>query len=172
MTKPLKGLKVIELGQLIAGPFCRKFFSELRRGDQDRARRSDPLRKWRSCRGLPFGGTCRTATRSRDRQSCGPWKAGGVRRIARDPTSSSRTFARNTGEMGTGYERLRRKIPGSSCCGFPDSGQTGPYRDQAGFGAIGDRWADCVCDRLSRPAAGAPELSIGDALASLPGWSA
>ena len=60
MTKPLEGLKVIELGQLIAGPFAGKFFSEFGADvDWDRLTREGPA--WMSYWDQHVRGTGRRA---------------------------------------------------------------------------------------------------------------
>lgn len=68
MTKPLEGLRVIELGQLIAGPFAGKMLAEF--GAQvikiEAPGSGDPLRKWRM---LHEGKSVWWAAQSRNKQS-------------------------------------------------------------------------------------------------------
>lgn len=70
--KPLAGVRVVELGTLIAGPFCSRILGEF--GAEvikiEAPGEGDPLRKWRKLypdaeRVPRFGGCCRRATRSR-----------------------------------------------------------------------------------------------------------
>ncbi len=71
-AQPLAGVKVVELGTLIAGPFCSRILAEF--GAEvikiEAPGEGDPLRKWRKLYptgdGEPrCGGSCRRATRSR-----------------------------------------------------------------------------------------------------------
>jgi formyl-CoA transferase len=72
-NKPLEGVKVIELGQLIAGPFAGKLFAEfgaevikIEPPSTDGQAGGDPLRQWRKLhRALRSGGTRWRATRNR-----------------------------------------------------------------------------------------------------------
>src|SRR5439155_17174270 len=73
-------------------------------------------------------------------------------------------------KWGLGYERLAAENPGLVMLRLSGFGQTGPYRDLAGFGAIGESMGGLryVTGFPDRPPV-RPNLSIGDALASLHG---
>jgi formyl-CoA transferase len=94
-----------------------------------------------------------------------------VRRLARDADVLIENFRPGTMEKwGLGYERLAEVNPRLVMLRLSGYGQTGPYRDQAGFGATGEAMGGL------RYVTGVPELppvrpnlSIGDALASLHG---
>ena len=65
---PLQGLKVIEMGQLIAGPFASKLLGEFGADviKIEPPKVGDPLRKWRKLRTAPrSGGMCSRATSAR-----------------------------------------------------------------------------------------------------------
>ncbi len=174
MTKPLEGLKVIELGQLIAGPFAGKFFSEFgAEVIKIEPPEGDPLRKWRK---LHQGTSLWWYVQNRNKRSVTvdlrtPEGQEVVRRVARDADVVIENFRPGTLEKwGLGYERLAAENPGLVMLRLSGFGQTGPYRDQAGFGAIGESMGGLryVTGFPDRPPV-RPNLSIGDALASLHG---
>jgi formyl-CoA transferase len=170
----LEGLKVIELGQLIAGPFAGKFFSEFgAEVIKIEPPEGDPLRKWRK---LHQGTSLWWYVQNRNKKSVTvnlrtPEGQGVVRRIAQDADVVIENFRPGTLEKwGLGYERLAADNPGLVMLRLSGFGQTGPYRDQAGFGAIAESMGGLryVTGFPDRPPV-RPNLSIGDALASLHG---
>ncbi len=172
--KPLEGLKVIELGQLIAGPFAGKFFSEFgAEVIKIEPPEGDPLRKWRK---LHQGTSLWWYVQNRNKKSVTvnlrtPEGQEVIRRIARDADVVIENFRPGTLEKwGLGYERLAAENPGVVMLRLSGFGQTGPYRDQAGFGAIGESMGGLryVTGFPDRPPV-RPNLSIGDALAALHG---
>jgi len=174
VTKPLEGLKVIELGQLIAGPFAGKFFAEFgAEVIKIEPPQGDPLRKWRK---LHRGTSLWWYVQNRNKKSVTvdlrtPEGQEVVRRIARDADVVIENFRPGTLEKwGLGYERLAAENPGLVMLRLSGFGQTGPYRDLAGFGAIGESMGGLryVTGFPDRPPV-RPNLSIGDALASLHG---
>ncbi|HTF16073.1 MAG TPA: CoA transferase [Burkholderiales bacterium] len=174
MTRPLEGLKVIELGQLIAGPFAGKFFSEFgAEVIKIEPPEGDPLRKWRK---LHQGTSLWWYVQNRNKKSVTvnlrtPEGQGVVRRIAKGADVVIENFRPGTLEKwGLGYEQLAADNPGLVMLRLSGFGQTGPYRDQAGFGAIGESMGGLryVTGYPDRPPV-RPNLSIGDALASLHG---
>ena len=174
MTKPLEGLKVVELGQLIAGPFAGKFFSEFgAEVIKVEPPEGDPLRKWRK---LHRGTSLWWYVQNRNKKSVTvdlrtPDGQEVVRRIARDADVVIENFRPGTLEKwGLGYERLAAENPRLVMLRLSGFGQTGPYRDQAGFGAIGESMGGLryVTGFPDRPPV-RPNLSIGDALAALHG---
>ena len=178
--KPLEGIKVIELGQLIAGPFAGKLFAEfgaevikIEAPAADGQPGGDPLRQWRK---LHNGTSLWWYAQARNKKSVtiNLRLAEGqeiVRMLARDADILIENFRPGTMEKwGLGYDRLAAENPGLIMLRLSGFGQTGPYRDQAGFGAIGEsmgglRYLTGYPDR----APVRPNLSIGDSLASLHG---
>ncbi len=174
MTKPLEGLKVVELGQLIAGPFAGKVFSEFgAEVIKIEPPGGDPLRKWRK---LHDGTSLWWYVQNRNKKSVTvdlrlPDGQDVVRRIARNADVVIENFRPGTLEKwGLGYERLAADNPGLVMLRLSGFGQTGPYRDQAGFGTVGESMGGLryVTGFPDRPPV-RPNLSIGDALASLHG---
>jgi formyl-CoA transferase len=178
--KPLEGIKVIELGQLIAGPFAGKMFAEfgaevikIEAPASNGQPGGDPLRQWRE---LHNGTSLWWYAQARNKKSVtvNLRLAEGqeiVRNLARDADIVIENFRPGTLEKwGLGYERLAAENPGLIMLRLSGFGQSGPYRDQAGFGAIGEsmgglRYLTGYPDR----APVRPNLSIGDTLASLHG---
>ena len=174
-TKPLAGIRVLELGQLIAGPFAGKCFAEF--GAQvikiEPPGTGDPLRQWRM---LHNGTSLWWYVQNRNKKSVTlnlrvPEAQAIARRLAKTADVVIENFRPGTLEKwGLGYEVLSRDNPGLVMLRLSGFGQTGPLRDQAGFGAIGEsmgglRYVTGYPDR----APVRPNLSIGDSIASLHG---
>ena len=174
MSKPLAGLKVIELGQLIAGPFAGKFFADFgAEVIKIEPPGGDPLRKWRK---LHRGTSLWWYVQNRNKKSVTadlrlPEGQEIVRRIAKGADVVIENFRPGTLEKwGLGYESLAADNPGLVMLRLSGFGQSGPYRDQTGFGAIAESMGGLryVTGFPDRPPV-RPNLSIGDALASLHG---
>lgn len=178
--KPLEGVKVLELGQLIAGPFAGKMFAEfgaevikIESPAADDNAGGDPLRYWRQ---LHKGTSLWWAVQGRNKKSVTanlrtPEGQEIARRLAREADILIENFRPGTLEKwGLGYESLARDNPGLVMLRLSGFGQTGPYRDQAGFGAVGESMGGMryVTGYPDRPPVRL-NLSIGDALASLHG---
>ncbi len=178
--KPLDGIKIIELGQLIAGPFAGRIFAEfgaevikIEPPAADGQPGGDPLRQWRK---LHNGTSLWWYAQARNKKSVTvnlrvPEGQETVRTLARDADIVIENFRPGTMEKwGLGYERLAADNPGLIMLRLSGYGQTGPYRDQAGFGAIGESMGGLryITGYPDRPPV-RPNLSIGDSLASLHG---
>ena len=172
---PLAGLKVLELGQLIAGPFAGKLFAEF--GAEvvkiEPPGSGDPLRQWRL---LHDGTSLWWYVQGRNKKSVtvdlrSPDGQAIARRLARDADVVIENFRPGTLEKwGLGYEALSAANPGLIMVRLSGFGQTGPYRDRPGFGAVGESMGGM------RHVTGFPDrppvrlnISIGDALAALHG---
>jgi formyl-CoA transferase len=173
--KPLQGLKVIELGQLIAGPFAGKFFAEF--GAEvikvEPPGGGDPLRQWRK---LHKGTSLWWYVQNRNKKSVTanlrvPEGQEIVRRLAREADVVIENFRPGTMEKwGLGYEDLAKENPGLVMLRLSGFGQSGPMREQAGFGSVGESMGGLryVTGFPDRPPI-RPNLSIGDAIAALHG---
>ena len=173
--RPLEGVKVLELGQLIAGPFAGKFFAEF--GAEvikiEPPEGGDPLRQWRK---LHNGTSLWWYVQGRNKKSVTAnlrTQEGQaiVRKLARETDVLIENFRPGTLEKwGLGYERLAADNPGLVMLRLSGFGQTGPMRDQAGFGAIGESMGGLryITGFPDRPPVRS-NLSIGDAIASLHG---
>jgi formyl-CoA transferase len=178
--RPLAGLKVLELGQLIAGPFAGKMFAEfgaevvkIEPPASGSSPGGDPLRQWR----LLHNGTSLwwyVQARNKKSVTVDLRKQEGqeiVRRLARDADIVIENFRPGTLEKwGIGYAALSALNPGLIMVRLSGFGQTGPDKDQPGFGAIGESMGGMrhVTGFPDRPPV-RMNISIGDALASLHG---
>jgi formyl-CoA transferase len=173
--KPLEGVKVLELGQLIAGPFAGKFFAEF--GAEvikiEPPEGGDPLRQWRQ---LHDGTSLWWYVQGRNKKSVTanlrtPEGQEIVRKLAAETDVLIENFRPGTLEKwGLGYDRLSADNPGLVMLRLSGFGQTGPMRDQAGFGAIGESMGGLryLTGFPDRPPVRS-NLSIGDAIAALHG---
>jgi len=173
--KPLEGLKVLELGQLIAGPFAGKCFAEFGADviKIEPPGSGDPLRKWRS---LHDGTSLWWFVQNRGKKSVtvNMRVAEGqdiVRKLALDVDVIIENFRPGTMEKwGLGYEVLSQANPRLVMLRLSGFGQSGPMRDQAGFGSVGESMGGLrYVTGFPERAPVRPNLSIGDALASLHG---
>jgi len=172
---PLAGIRVLELGSLIAGPFCAKtlgdFGAEVIKVEPPGE--GDALRKWRRMRN---GTSLWWHVQSRNKKSvtCDLRKAEGqeiVRRLARGAHIMIENFRPGALERwNLGWEALSRENPKLVLVRISGYGQTGPYKERPGFAAIaeavgGFRYINGFPDRP--PAR--PNLSLGDTIAALHG---
>ncbi|MGL6110216.1 MAG: CaiB/BaiF CoA transferase family protein [Rubrivivax sp.] len=172
---PLQGLRVVEMGQLIAGPFAAKtladFGAEVIKIEPPAG--GDPLRGWRL---LQDGTSVWWQVQSRNKRSIALdlRQAEGqdiARRLITEADVLIENFRPGTLEgWGMGPEALHALNPGLVMLRVSGYGQTGPYRDLPGFGAIGEAMGGL------RHLTGEPGrvpvrcgVSIGDTLAALHG---
>jgi formyl-CoA transferase len=173
--RPLAGLKVLEMGALIAGPFCAKLLAEF--GAEvvkiEPPGQGDPLRKWRY---LKDGTSVWWHVQSRGKQSIAvdlrhPDGQAIARRLAVAADIVVENFRPGTLEgWGLGYDALALENPGLVMVRISGYGQTGPYRDRPGFGVIGEAMGGLryVTGTPDRPPA-RTGISIGDTLSALYG---
>lgn len=172
---PLSGLKVLELGQLIAGPFAAKtladFGAEVIKIEPPGS--GDPLRQWRL---LHNGTSVWWQVQSRNKKSVvldlkQPEARDIVRRLAAECDVLVENFKPGVMEAwGLGYDELSAANPGLIMLRISGYGQTGPYKDRPGFGVVAEAMGGL------RHLTGEPGrvpvrvgVSIGDTLASLHG---
>ena len=175
MALPLQGVKVVELGTLIAGPFCARLLAEF--GAEvikiEPPGGGDPLRKWRK---LHDGTSLWWYAQARNKKSVTldlkqPEAQEIVRKLARDADIVIENFRPGAMEKwGLGWNELSGINPRLIMIRLSGFGQTGPYRDRAGFGAIAESMGGL------RYVTGHPDrapvrvgVSIGDSIAALHG---
>lgn len=170
---PLDGLKVVELGQLIAGPFATKLLGEFGADviKIEPPGTGDPLRKWRI---LEEGTSLWWHVQSRTKRSVtldlrSEEGQEMVRRLAAEADVIVENFRPGTLEgWGLGYETLSTINPKLIMVRVSGFGQTGPYRNKPGFGVIGEAMGGL---RYLTGHAGEPSVrvgvSIGDSLSAL-----
>ena len=174
-TMPLDGLKVLEMGTLIAGPFCGRLLAEF--GAEvikiETPADGDPLRKWRK---LHEGTSLWWYAQARNKKSVTVnlrEKEGQeiVRKLALEADIIVENFRPGTLEKwNLGFESLSKENPRLIMVRLSGFGQTGPYRDRVGFGAIGEsmggmRYLTGYPDRAPVRVG----ISIGDSLAAMYG---
>jgi crotonobetainyl-CoA:carnitine CoA-transferase CaiB-like acyl-CoA transferase len=175
MNLPLQGIKVVEMGQLIAGPFAAKMLAEF--GAEvikiEPPVTGDPLRKWR----LLHGGTSVWwAAQSRNKQSVTlDLRQPEAREVARQLIAEADVLIENfrpgtLENWGLGWDEMHALNPKLVMLRVSGYGQTGPYRDRPGFGVIGEAMGGLR--HLSGEPGRTPVrvgVSIGDSLSALHG---
>ena len=172
---PLAGLKVLELGQLIAGPFAAKtladFGAEVIKIEAPGS--GDPLRQWRL---LHNGTSVWWQVQSRNKKSVAldlrqPEARDIVRRLIAECDVLIENFKPGVMESwGLAYDALSRDHPGLIMLRISGYGQTGPYKDRPGFGVVAEAMGGLR--HLTAEPGRVPVrvgVSIGDTLASLHG---
>ena len=172
---PLGGIRVLELGQLIAAPFATKILAEF--GAEvikvEAPNEGDPLRKWRK---MHEGTSLWWYLQSRNKKSIAiNLKSPDGLAVVKDLVQSADVVVENfrpggLEKLGLGWDVLSALNPKLVMVRISGYGQTGPYRDRPGFGAIGESMGGI------RFTTGSPDspparvgVSIGDTLASLHG---
>jgi len=170
---PLNDLVVVEMGTLIAGPFCGQvladFGAEVIKLEDPGT--GDPMRQWG--RSLPKGLSPWWPVIGRGKQSVTlNLRSPEGQRIAADLIAKADILIENfrPGTMekwGLGYEALSAANPGLIMARVSGFGQTGPYSHRAGYGLIGEAMGGlrAITGEPDRPPARAG-VSIGDSLAA------
>lgn len=172
---PLAGIKVLELGTLIAGPFCSRMLAEF--GAEvikvEAPEVGDPIRQWRV---LKDGTSLWWYVQSRNKKSVtlnmkDPRAQEIARKLALDADIVIENYRPGVLEKwGLGYEDLKKVNPATLMVRLSGYGQTGPMKDLPGFGAIGESMGGMryVSGHPDRPPVRIG-ISIGDSLAALHG---
>jgi formyl-CoA transferase len=171
---PLAGLRVIEMGTLIAGPFCGQILGDF--GAEvikiEDPRKGDPMRQWG--RSLPQGLSPWWPVIGRNKKSVGlDLRQPEGQEIARTLIAKADVVIENfrPGAMekwGLGYDALSATHPGLVMARISGYGQTGPLSARAGYGLIGEAMGGLrhITGEPDRPPARAG-ISIGDSLAAM-----
>jgi len=174
-TGPLLGLKVLELGQLIAGPFAAKTLADFGADviKIEAPEGGDPLRKWRL---LKDGTSVWWQVQSRNKRSVAldlkdPQAQDLVRQLAQQADVLIENFRPGALEgFNLAPEALMAANPRLIVARISGYGQTGPYRDKPGFGVVAEAMGGLR--HLSGEPGRTPVrvgVSIGDTLAALHG---
>ena len=170
---PLDDLRVIELGQLLAGPFCGQllgdFGAEIIKVEDPG--RGDPMREWG--REKPYGKSLWWPVVARNKKSvtCNLRSPEGQRLLRKLVDTADilvENFRPGTLERwGLAPEVLWETNPGLIVTRVTGYGQTGPYAPRAGFGSIGEAMGGIryVTGNPDQPPARAG-ISLGDSLAA------
>jgi crotonobetainyl-CoA:carnitine CoA-transferase CaiB-like acyl-CoA transferase len=172
-TRPLKGLKVLEMGQLLAGPFCASqlagFGADIIKIEKPKT--GDPLRVWRK---LHNGTSLWWLSMGRNKKSVtldmtNPKGQEIARKLASKVDILVENFKPGTMEKwGMSYEELKAANNGIIMVRISGYGQTGPYSQRPGFANVaegigGIRYTSGYPDRPPVRAG----ISIGDTLAGM-----
>ncbi|MCD0502590.1 CaiB/BaiF CoA transferase family protein [Bordetella petrii] len=175
----LKGVKVLELGTLIAGPFAARMLGEFGASvikvetphGPDGTGGGDPIRSWRH---LHEGNSLWWTVQARNKQSIAlnlKDRRGRdiARRLALDADIVIENYRPGVLEKwDLGYEQLRQANPALIMVRLSGYGQTGPMRDAPGFGAIAESMGGLryVSGHPDRPPVRVG-ISVGDSIAAL-----
>ncbi len=174
-SPPLKGIKVIELGTLIAAPFCSRLFAEF--GAEvikiESPDGGDQLRQWRK---MYEGTSLWWYVQSRNKKSLTvnlrvPEGQAIVRKLCAGADIVIENFRPGALEKwNLGYDALAAINPRLIMVRLSGYGQTGPDRDKPGFGVIGESMGGLryVTGYPDRPPVRLG-ISIGDSIAALYG---
>ncbi|MBU0523352.1 MULTISPECIES: CaiB/BaiF CoA-transferase family protein [unclassified Pseudomonas] len=172
-AKPLSGLKVIELGTLIAGPFasriCGEFGAEVIKIESPDG--GDPLRKWRK---LYEGTSLWWFVQARNKKSLTlnlkhPDGLAILKKLLAEADILIENFRPGVLEkLGLGWDVLHALNPKLVMVRLSGFGQTGPMKDQPGFGAVGESMGGLryITGFEDRPPV-RTGISIGDSIAAL-----
>jgi succinyl-CoA--D-citramalate CoA-transferase len=172
-SSPLEGVRVVEMGSLLAGPFCGQLLADF--GAEvikvEPPGKGDPMREWGRHRKnghtlwWPIIARNKKSVTLNLREEAGQELA---RKLIAGADVVVENFRPGTMERwGLGYEDLSESNPGLVMVRVSGYGQTGPYRERAGFGAIGESMGGI------RHVTGFPDrppprvgVSLGDSLAA------
>ncbi|WP_459206363.1 CaiB/BaiF CoA transferase family protein [Pseudomonas sp. MLB6B] len=169
----LTGLRVIEIGTLIAAPFAARLLGEFGADviKIESMGSGDPLRKWRK---LHEGTSLWWYLQSRNKQSLAlNLKSAEGIDIVKQLVEGADVLIENLRpgaleKLGLGWDVLHALNPKLTLVRISGYGQTGPYRDRPGFGAIGEAMGGI---RYTTGTPGSPParvgVSLGDSLASM-----
>lgn len=172
-SKPLAGLKVVELGTLIAGPFasriCAEFGAEVVKVESPDG--GDPLRKWRK---LYEGTSLWWFVQARNKRSLTlNLKHPDGREVLRKLLAEADILIENfrpgvLEKLGFGWDVLHALNPRLVMVRLSGFGQTGPMKEQPGFGAVGESMGGLryITGFEDRPPV-RTGISIGDSIAAL-----
>ena len=170
---PLTDLRVIEMGQLLAGPFCGQLLADF--GAEvikiEQPGQGDPMREWG--REKPHGLSLWWPVIARNKKSI-ELNARGTegQQLIKDLVAKSDILLENfrpgtLEKWGLGYDVLSQINPRLIMIRVSGYGQTGPYAEKAGYGAIGEAMGGLryvVGDPSSPPSR--MGISIGDTMAA------
>ncbi len=169
-TGPLAGIKVVEMGQLIAGPFCGQLLGDMGADviKLEPPGQGDPMRVWG--RG-DYPLWWEVVARNKRAVSCNLRLAEG-QQLARDLIAKADILIENfrpgtLEKWGLAPETLHELNPGLIIVRVSGYGQSGPYSARAGFGGIGEAmggWRAIVGDPDRPPSR--MGVSIGDSMAA------
>ncbi|MCF3938338.1 CoA transferase [Gordonia sp. Z-3] len=173
-TGPLADLRVVEMGQLLAGPFCGQLLADF--GAEviklEPPGNGDPMRQWGREKAHGKSLWWPVVARNKKSVTCNLRSTEG-QELARSLIAQSdiviENFRPGTLERwGLGFAELRELNPRLIMARVSGYGQTGPYASRAGFGSIGEAMGGIryvTGDADSTPSRAG--ISLGDSLAAV-----
>ncbi|MFK7887549.1 MAG: CaiB/BaiF CoA transferase family protein [Gammaproteobacteria bacterium] len=172
-TGPLTDLRVVEMGSLLAGPFCGQLLADM--GAEvikvEAPGQGDPMRVWgqEKAHGKSLWWPVVARNKKSVTVNC---RVEEGQKIVRDMVATADILLENfrPGTMerwGLGYDELKKINPGLIMIRVSGQGQTGPYAKRAGYGSIGEAMGGLryvVGDPATPPSR--MGISIGDSLAA------
>jgi len=173
MSGPLQGIRVLEIGTLIAAPYATRLLAEF--GAEvikiEAPGTGDPLRRWRK---MHEGTSLWWYLQSRNKKSISInlKHAEGIA-LVKQLAETADVLVENLRpgaleKLGLGWDTVHALNPKLTLVRISGYGQTGPYRDRPGFGAIGEAMGGI---RYTTGEPGQPParvgVSLGDSLASM-----
>ncbi len=167
-TGALRDIRVVELGQLLAGPFCGQLLGDMG-ADVIKVEppvTGDPMREWGQGAEKVQWEVIARNKRSVSANLRVPEGQALVKRLIAHADVLIENFKPGTMEKwGLGPDVLLAEFPGLIIARMSGYGQTGPYSDRAGFGGIGEAmggWRYIVGEPDRPPSR--MGISIGDTL--------
>lgn len=170
---PLAGLRVVEMGQLIAGPFCGQLLGDMGADvvKIEEPATGDPVRQWGQAH--PQGQSLWWAVLGRNKRSVTlNLRSEAGQRVAQQLIAGADVVIENfrpgsLEKWGMDYHSLSAENPGLIMVRVSGFGQTGPYASRPGYGSIGEAMGGLryvVGDPATPPSR--VGISIGDTLAA------
>ncbi len=167
---PLTDIRLVELGQLIAGPFCGQLMADMGADviKVEAPGKGDPMREWGRGDYPLWWSVCARNKRCVTANLRVEEGQALVKELIKDADFVLENFRPGTMERwGLGYEDLKKINPGIIMIRVSGYGQTGPYSSRAGYASVGEAMGGMryLCGEPDRPPSRAG-LSIGDTLAA------
>jgi formyl-CoA transferase len=167
---PLTDIRLIELGQLIAGPYCGQLMADMGADviKVEPPEQGDPMRNWGRGNYPLWWSVCARNKRCVTANLRETEGQNLVRQLIASADMVLENFRPGTMERwGLGYEDLIKINPGIIMIRVSGYGQTGPYAERAGYASIGEAMGGMryLCGEPDRQPSRAG-LSIGDTLAA------
>ena len=167
---PLKDIRVIELGQLIAGPFCGQLMADMGADviKVEPPGTGDPMRKWGRGDYPLWWSVCARNKKCVTANLREPEGQKIAKKLIANADMVLENFRPGTLEKwGMDYETLSKNNPGLIMIRVSGYGQTGPYSKRAGYASVGEAIGGMryLCGEPDRKPSRAG-LSLGDSLAA------
>ena len=167
---PLKDIRVIELGQLIAGPFCGQLMADMGADviKVEPPGTGDPMRKWGRGDYPLWWSVCARNKKCVTANLREPEGQEIAKKLISNADMVLENFRPGTLEKwGMDYETLSKNNPGLIMIRVSGYGQTGPYSKRAGYASVGEAIGGMryLCGEPDRKPSRAG-LSLGDSLAA------